>query len=208
MNSISDWHACYLHPVCCVDFVWTKCQTDCQQSKKSNVKGKRLDVILSSSGATSAPRVVTWSFGMSEAVECVKPGWAKPNKQSKWKNQMLTSCNPCRPINSKIAYRYFLSRDLSDLWMEWIQPQRGQGQKKNIFSLSLVTAFHLLWVKNGELVIDLMEKGWKCWGLRQLQWNYRHYRWRKIVAEIRIFSYASSSTLHPRQRASERVSEW
>merc|ERR1711971_1111895 len=25
-------------------------------------------------GATSAPRVVTWSFGMSEAVECVKPG--------------------------------------------------------------------------------------------------------------------------------------
>merc|ERR1712192_210370 len=25
-------------------------------------------------GATSAPRVVTWAFGMSEAVECVKPG--------------------------------------------------------------------------------------------------------------------------------------
>ena len=98
MNSIFVWYACYLHPVCCVDFVWTKCQNDCQLSKKSNVKGKRLDVILSSSGATSAPRVVTWSFGMSEAVECVKPGWAKPNKQSKWKNQMLTSCNPCRPI--------------------------------------------------------------------------------------------------------------
>merc|ERR1712212_1058804 len=28
----------------------------------------------STGGATSAPRVVTWSFGMSEAVECVKPG--------------------------------------------------------------------------------------------------------------------------------------
>merc|ERR1719206_955621 len=25
-------------------------------------------------GTTSAPRVITWSFGMSEAVECVKPG--------------------------------------------------------------------------------------------------------------------------------------
>ena len=76
--------------------------------------------------------------------------------------------------------------------MEWIQPQRGQGQKKNIFSLSLVTAFHLLWVKNGELVIDLMEKGWKCWGLRQLQWNHRHYRWRKIVAKIRrLFTFSS-----------------
>merc|ERR1712004_579320 len=26
------------------------------------------------SGTTSAPRVITWSFGMNEAVECVKPG--------------------------------------------------------------------------------------------------------------------------------------
>merc|ERR1719336_3729152 len=25
-------------------------------------------------GTTSAPRVITWSFGMSEALECVKPG--------------------------------------------------------------------------------------------------------------------------------------
>merc|ERR1711972_1106739 len=25
-------------------------------------------------GTTSAPRVITWSFGMNEAVECVKPG--------------------------------------------------------------------------------------------------------------------------------------
>merc|ERR1711872_708425 len=26
------------------------------------------------SGTTSAPRVITWSFGMSEALECVRPG--------------------------------------------------------------------------------------------------------------------------------------
>merc|ERR1712211_197704 len=25
-------------------------------------------------GTTSAPRVITWSFGMSEALECVRPG--------------------------------------------------------------------------------------------------------------------------------------
>ena len=111
-----------------------------------------LFVILSSSGTTSAPRVITWSFGMSEALECVRPGKIQStplkNVEESW-DQLKGKYGS---ILSQGPQWYLNGVDPATTWIRW---------ETHIDILPLVSGRwgSPFWQpKNGELVIDFFVK--------------------------------------------------